>query len=480
MTNVFYNARQTQLTPPQEALLARFGLTGDAQMNRARLAKHAGEPRGTNAYRAVQLARAVASGKYGSARRRPPPKVDWKRELRGVSSKANYDRRLAKARGDAAKTRALRGAYKARRRNGRAEAVATMAARKAKLARIRRDTRGGPRSFAVNVQNSEKARDLVASSLAALVGVVQDLMAVSGASLSRTFHSVLRRHTGSAARAGLAAAATLTPTVLLRWVATNVLRKYGVEVDAVALGGMFQRAKGTVLAILANKNVDMRPLVKAVVMSVEAEQVRAMAANIVKDVLDTYVYSKYSSSSEGGMMCKLCSSTPCGQPQSQVAYNPKHALKLASLLGRAMTAINGLLSVEARGLTLTKVLRQVADTYLGDKVMGAVQVTTKWGISTALSALVAAGHPLVNAKLKQYGLSITQKDLMDILWNDIVTIRAFAHKDFSRPLDPVLVKIVVKAQPVGLLRGVAGAALKGRGSSQFCALCKSTFPACAR
>ncbi len=488
--NVFYNAKESQLTRQQSDLLARFGLTGNATRNRAAIAAFEGDPIGTNAYRAVQLARAVASGKFGSDRRGPRPKVDWKRQLSAGGNKADYNRRLAaaKARGNAAKAAALREAYRARRRN----ALAAAAARKAKLARIRRNTGGKLKSFAVNVDPTERARGLVASSMAILVGVVQDLMAIGGTSLSRTVHTLVNQHTSPSARAGVKVATVMTPARLLGWLATQVLRRYGVQADDKALASVFRLAKPVVLGILANKNVDMRPLARAVVLSIEAEQVRKMTASVIKDLLDNYVYMQYTSTSEGGMICQLCSKATCNRvlqtdkatnaaaAAANARVNRQYTAKLAKLLSGAMRAFNQLLSVEGRKLTLTMALRQAMDTYASRALVLFVQAGSSKFTNPALAALARFDfmHKLALRMLKKWGLTITKEDLQSIVSKDLAAINAFINKDFSRPLDPVLVKIVVKARPIGLVRGVSGAALKGRGTSQFCELCKSSYAMC--
>lgn len=500
MSNVFHDARESQLTRQQQNLLTRFGLTGNAQANRARIAPYAAEPMGTNAYRAVQLARALGSGRFGSARRGPRAKVDWKRQLGAGASKQNYDRRLAaaKAKGDAAKTAQLRAAYKARLHNTRAETVAAMAARRAKLQRIRRNTRGGaagPRSFPVNV-NFETTRKRLALALGDLVGVLQDLMAVSGASLCKAINAILKMQAGplgaTVARVGIHTAVKLTPDILMKWIAYGVLRGYGIPTDSAALGVAMQRAKAAVMAIMAGKEADLRPLVREVVMSIQAERAQELATKVVQEVLDTYVYKPYSSStSKGdGTMCTLCRMADCGEHVMAIkytaAYTAKYTKRLGQLLARAIRAINDLLSLGRQKLTLTQVLRQALDTYAGKAtflkfdVIPLAKRATSFVMSPLLNSFALAGKRFVDPYINRYGLEISTLALAQILWYDMATIRAFIRKDFSRPLDAVLVNIVVKAQPLGLLRGAAGALVTKGGSSQFCAMCTAAYGNCMK
>lgn len=135
------------LTPPQRALLARFGLVGEP-VNEPHIARYyANEPIGSNAYRAVQLSRALSSGRFGAQRRRRVH-VNWKSVL-GTTDKKEYNAAVVKARGagNEARVLSLRGAYVAMRKNQRAEQAAKQRAAKQRLRRIQRNRRTGIRSF---------------------------------------------------------------------------------------------------------------------------------------------------------------------------------------------------------------------------------------------------------------------------------------------------------------------------------------------
>lgn len=153
--NVFHDAKEHQngLTGKQYATLQRFGLTGVAAKNAPVIARLEG---GTGvmslfrkpvvdpeAKRAIRMARAIASGKFGTTRRGPKPKptANWKKVIGPTGSKAAYNRALtaARASGNVARQQALRQAHVARRHEVRATGLAKRQKRK----RIRKNTRGG-------------------------------------------------------------------------------------------------------------------------------------------------------------------------------------------------------------------------------------------------------------------------------------------------------------------------------------------------
>lgn len=144
-------ARPPQLTMQQRALLGRFGLVGNAAKNAPQMRSYASEPRGSNANRAIRLAKALHSEKFGTQRRRRSQQTQT--VLRGIENKKAYDRAIvaARQRGNHARVTAMKSAYGARRRSQRpAELVAAQAARamvKQRKLRIRSDVAGGVRSF---------------------------------------------------------------------------------------------------------------------------------------------------------------------------------------------------------------------------------------------------------------------------------------------------------------------------------------------
>lgn len=172
-----------RLSPMQSALLGRFGLTGNAARNGPQLAAYASEPMGSNAYRAARLARALASGKFGTARRAPAAPAN-SRLLQGLGDKAAYDRALtqARARKNTAGAAALRTAWRGRRTNRRRAAVAAAAA-----AAVQRRARQGAARAAVRAQSPANRRARIAADQASgprsyvvLDGAVAKVHATSG------------------------------------------------------------------------------------------------------------------------------------------------------------------------------------------------------------------------------------------------------------------------------------------------------------
>lgn len=487
------------LTADQRALLQRFGLTGNAQKNGPTIAEHfAAERPGSNAYRAVQLARAIGSGAFGTDRRGKPRGVAWKKTL-GDASKNEYDRRVraAKARGEYRQVQALRDAYAARRRNRRAEAVAARAAAKAKraaaddarrrrLAQIRRNTQTGVKAHFVNanLENADKAKKVANVALTRLVGCVQDILALSGVSLSQLLYGMSGM--GPKAKAAVKVVGTavlgavqgLTP--LAGWLLRFAASFQWIAVDAAVTERFIRGCRKSLQNILLGRPTDMRPVVSAAIMALPSRDVRKLAAGVVTSVLETYVYNPYkSTSTEPGMMCKLCGAVACMSRQG-TKINANAPRKLADILKRAMQAIDQLLLLDGRKLTVTKALRQAMDTYLGGVSQFVLSLTTT-PLGTAITQMVALPlHPVVNKLLKTYGLGITFQDFAVIVLRDFQTVKAFIRKDFSRSMEPVLVSIVTKARPIGLLQGVAGALAKSGATSEFCALCQSAYGTCVR
>jgi hypothetical protein len=132
-----------RLTLQQRALLDRFGLRGEAAHNDPFIARYyAAERPGTNAYQAVQLARGIASGAFGT-KRRAPARAD-PRLLGGIGDKRAYNQAIAAARARGNATQGMKAAWAARRRNQKAGAMAARVAAKAaaKIGRQKRQERG--------------------------------------------------------------------------------------------------------------------------------------------------------------------------------------------------------------------------------------------------------------------------------------------------------------------------------------------------
>lgn len=91
-----------KLSPQQQTLLSQFGLVGNAERNRAQLLAYKNDPLGTNAYRAVRLARALASGTFGSQRKIKASAAAAALKRQAYRMRVNRGARLAKIRANTA------------------------------------------------------------------------------------------------------------------------------------------------------------------------------------------------------------------------------------------------------------------------------------------------------------------------------------------------------------------------------------------
>jgi len=525
----------SHLSPEHRQLLRRFGFNAPNQASRDRrhailLKKFAGdELKRRNIERAWRLAH-VAPAKYGKAKA-PKPKLDAKAadKILGAKpiTKQEYNARMQRAKTDKNKA-ALRTAWKTR---GKLERKRVQARRDA-VAAMRKSARGGvkARSLHANMAMEERDRKNIANAITMLVGALQDFMAISHVSLAQTLHKAAHAfgsvagekvggmigekvgtHYGlvgglvggkvggtvggkvggkvtTTAMKVTSVGVALSPKILWGYLAkkvvteglgTNINMDAGRRWDRVA-----ERAKKTVSGILRGQDVDVRPLVSAFVMSLDAGDISKIAKSMVHAILDKFVYNAYASSGPS-FICTICKwrSMEACTSKSKDNKKPENVSKrLGNIVTRALAATNRLLSLD--GTSVTKVLRAVTDTYIVSSGFLKWRAT-EWTLATAVGnpfiQYMAKGlHPKIEKILRAYGLGITKNDIAEILWNHRKAVGAFLYRTPGVAIEPTLIDAIVKAKPMSLVHGAKSVALgnstNGASIRAFCTFCDTKCP----
>jgi hypothetical protein len=395
-----------------------------------------------------------------------------------------------------------------------AAAAAAAAVAESRRAAIKRSlTAAGPRGHNVLNRNVSH-RQTLANALTILVGALQDFMALSGLSLAAAVREAIRVRGaealgvgswGQGVLGGLAGAAgrlvrwqsDAALTFLVKLVYLFVVRPYGVQVKPAAIGRIVSKGRRSLAALLRGQATDLRPLVSDLVMAMDAADAANLGRRVVAGVLDAYVYKPYSAGEGPGVMCGLCSAAACTRgaapgpgacpPRATAANHEadrRRGMQLGVVVHRALRAVNMLLRIEFRGLTVTAALRKAVDTYtpeaaqrwvspVGRGVLKAAPVLGFLADRLRLGAMVAR-------QLAAFGLCIDKADLTAVLDTHAKRLSAFLARDPAVSIEPVLIDIVVRARPLGLARGILGAAVAKGSSGEFCTLCRSRYSSCAR
>lgn len=339
----------------------------------------------------------------------------------------------------------------------------------------------------LNNANARQKRAIVNVAVIRLVSAIQDLLEMSGYSLSQMIHKEVVTATGKYSGVTLGAARVAVSVLsnkvirviaaaIYRWVPNKPME------NITFISKALERSKKSIDAIAAGKKVDLRPVVSSIIMNMTARDARTMGKNLVKYLLDTYVYSAYVSSGGGGTMCKLCSKVSCGSnaPVKATAHN---AARLSLIVQKVFKAINSLLSIDDRRPTVTQAIRQAADSNISSAAVKQVAVLwAKWTPSTGavlMGVIVQMLHPWLNSKLRSLGLEIDKQTFWALAVKDLPSLVRFVAKDPKADVEPFLVRLVAGAKPVGVLSGLVGARY-GTGTSEFCTLCKTVYGTCAR
>lgn len=381
-----------------------------------------------------------------------------------VTSRANYNRKVAKTT-DPKKRMQLKAALELHRRAKRQNRL---------------------RAHHINLTGEDKTRQHIATQMMRLAGVLQDLMRLSGTSLSMAVHDFIARYTGQrGAKVGMRAAATavvLTPKHLLGWIVSYMATNYGIitEITGDTWHKVERTAKKTIVGVLTNKNVDIRPLVGGIIMNLDAYDVKKIAEKEVDKILKNYVYN--SSSKEGSFLCSLCkqtrkSCTSCSAGNS--CPKPTTGAEVASVIRRALLALNELLKY--RKQTVTKVARAVAETQglsRDSYLIGTLGYTAaKIADSTVANRIL--NYFKANQFLAKFGLAFKVQDALRVFSKHASAVSAFIRKDYSRSIEPLLLDLITVAQPQDLMRGMTNVTIRGKtNSTVFCKMCYHAYPKC--
>lgn len=348
---------------------------------------------------------------------------------------------------------------------------------------------------------SRQTRTSILAALVILVGVVQDLVAASGYNLSQLLYDDAVRRMGGQGRL-LKAVSVGIPLVARAFATLNRSGPTRV-VGAKALLGLqallpafktymgpdfidpskgvtlIRRLKPFVMAFLKRKPVDMRPVATALIMAMRPTALRALAQRHLRNLLNEYVYAAYVPTPGPGAMCQLCSSASGSCDKAKSSRN--NGSHMAKLTRRTIQAINILLMVDGRGLTLTTAMQQAIKANITSRLSTAL----KWGakltgaqMGVLLQEITVALFPFFDRRLHAMGLKLEKPSFATFVRTHLSTLRAFLMGVRAMSIDNLLVDLVHVAKPLGILQGAVQSAVRGSSSSEFCALCKTAYPSC--
>ena len=342
----------------------------------------------------------------------------------------------------------------------------------------------GPRAHTLNLAGESKRHRALSEAIAELVGVVQDLMRLSDSSLSRVLHTLASKQRSTRfALAVMGRLVPLTPAGVYSVLGGIVSKYAGVQLETRNTHdfwhGVSTHAKHVVDGILADREVDVRPLARAVIDALEPAYAVQLARGVLKSVLDTYIETAYVSKGGPRTVCLLCAEVASCRAGSAPGHGGGHhkdiSHQLGALLGRALHAVNALLSIAERPTTVTEVARRALDTYVGARTMTAASWTgPAWTL--ALQKLRAAVYPRVNALMHRVGLAISPQEFERVLTQDLAKIRAVVARTPGASIEPVLVHLVVAAQPGDLVRGAVAVGSHRVPGRAFCTMCSTMCP----
>jgi hypothetical protein len=290
-----------------------------------------------------------------------------------------------------------------------------------------------------------------------------------------------------------AAAIPVAPTALVKLGyytgATRLMIKLGMSWFNIRqdyftdekLTKLFKQLSLTAIKISQKKNVDLRPSVSAVIMAMKPSALRTVSQKILKDLLDTYVYTKYiPKPTKKSSMCTLCSLANCTRTGGAGGASNAGS-HMTTVVKKAMWSINRLLKVEGRGHTLTSVLRKAIDSNLDPKLVTAA----KWGaritgpyVITFLGLVTLALYPVLSKRLAALGLMISKSDFQALLFKDIYSLRAFLAQEPDANIEPFLLRVVAAASPVAIVQGTVASSLGNSVPGEFCNFCTSAYGTC--
>lgn len=397
--------------------------------------------------------------------------------------KKEYNAALARAKTPANRQK-LMELYKARRRDLARRASAESAKAREAAARAAAQLNMRPLGPIGGAPRKRTAR-----ALADLVGVLEDVLRMSGYSLSE-----LLRTAGADYVRGLIPGSRLLPEAVMRALGRGAVASSGVVAGAalrLAGTGPVYRILGKVAPLgwvddrtllanigttLARRDASLAPLVYEVVMKLKEAEVEQLVQRIVNGVLDTYVYTRYKSSGGGGMLCGLCGRAACSSTAKSGKANADAGPRLASNLQRAFRAVNTLLDMDPRRLTVTIALYKAMESNLSPVARNLLHVAGKLHLPTFAAMVAIPLYPVIIERVQKFGLSMDRGAFSTILWKHFPSIvRPFITGDMRVSIEPLLIDLVKNSKPLGLVAGLAsGVAGNGRATSQFCAMCSQS------
>lgn len=432
-----------------------------------------------------------------------------KRNAQFYAMKQEYNRAIARARSPA-NVQKLKAAYKARRRNlGRQAAqqsqAASLAARKA-AARVAADMGMKPLGRIRGAPTKQVAR-----ALSDLVAVLEDIMRMSGHSLTRIVRklgadaavpALVNKVSPKRVAGAMKSAYSYVPAPVNRAARSGVVTGLGTLAYAagfslglgrqvleamfgwVVPGFRFPMGVARVDMVLARAGKALmveepEPRLAPIVYDAIMVMGDAAVGSLVRSVLDTYVTNPYKSSgSSGGVLCTICGKAACSSARPGKA-NASVGPRIALHLQKAFRAINALLNLDHRRLTITTALYSAMRVNLSPVAQFVMAAAGKLRLETFASRIAILLYDPIMSRIRKFGLGMDRGAFTMILWKHFPAIvRPFITGDMRVSIEPLLIDIVKNSQPLGLLTGVA-AGLSGSGgtTSQFCSMCAQTCSA---
>lgn len=385
--------------------------------------------------------------------------------------------------------------------------------------------RGTLRAFRVsnaNLRFNRAQQSKVANAITILVGALQDFMLLSGQPLSRAVHKTIVNLPGQAINSALAGkpiggalrfvtggrsvgraimggttkvASAVIGGIPVKFVVA-LLKKYAVEpyelksvLDDARLERIVVGSQKSLRALIEGKVIDLRPLVSNVIMAMDPVDVTNLARGVLNDVLNQYVYSAYKSSGSTGpgAMCGLCrQATSCAADGKTFKANrSRNGQALRAIVERALRAVNMLLSIQKRPpnqppLTVSSVAHQAMLSKLPTFMqMPPVRAAAGLAVGAAMQ-VIRPFASLISGYSATMGVYIDTSAVQALLSKHWKAVGAWLASGKAN-IEPFILDVVGAVRPLGVVRGAVSQAInvKGKATTEFCALCQSVYSTCA-
>lgn len=350
------------------------------------------------------------------------------------------------------------------------------------------------------VPENHNAKDDLKNALVSLTGVAQDFVAASGYDLSKLLYDDAMRRLGVSwwkpyvipglTRCVLGAACVLNKTgwtrssgaaliTLLKNLIPPLAAYINITtIDNLQLVTLMRRIQPGMTNIMARKHTDLRPIVFAVVDALKPANARALAGDYLKNMLNTYVYAAYVPSKEPGVMCRACgaAASSCGK----VHPSRNNGSHLARLAQRAIAAMNLLLRVEGRGLTVSSALQTAMRANLTEALAAQLKKVIRYSspVKPLIPYIASAFFNFFDRRVKPMGLRLDPGSFKALVANHIQTLYRFLSGE-KVSIEQFLVALVHAAKPMGIVKGAFESYVaKGSTTTEFCTMCKTMYPTC--